>query len=76
MLTGAHYGTSPARPGTIIPGGTLAADPPAPWPPTGLTADAKVDLLLSYIGPPRYDIVPGDWTLTELILALAGFVEA
>lgn len=74
-MYGALLGTRPARPGVLLPGAPLSESPPDPWPPPGLTMEEKIDLLLSYVGPPRYDILPGSWTLTDLILGLFGLEE-
>lgn len=76
MAAGARLGARNARPGAVVPGSLPPGDPPAAWPPVGLTDSEKLDLLLNYIGPPRYDLIPGDWTLTELLLSIAGYTEA
>ena len=75
-MNGARLGTAPARPGILLAGAAPPPDPPDPWPPPGLTVDEKLDLILNYLGPPRYDILPGSWNLTGLVMALAGFGEA
>lgn len=74
MINGALLGTRRALPGSLLLG-TAPPAPPAPWPPAGLTDSEKLDLILSYLGPPRTDLLPGDYTLTELILGLFGFTE-
>lgn len=76
MAGGARLGTNYARLGTFRLGVPAPPAPPDPWPPAGLTTDQKIDLLLSYIGPPRTDLLPGTWTLTELILGLYGLTDA
>lgn len=73
-MNGAYLGTARARPGALILGASPPV-PPEPWPPAGLTDSEKLDLILSYLGPPRTDLVPGDYTLTELILGLLGARE-
>lgn len=72
MTTGALLGTYRARAGALLLG-AAPLSPPAAWPPAGLTDSEKLDLLLSYIGPPRTDILPGSYTLTELVMALLGW---
>lgn len=76
MAAGARLGTRPARPGAALLGAAPPADPPASWPPAGLTDSEKLDLLMAHIGPPRPDILPGEWTLTELVLGLYGLQES
>jgi hypothetical protein len=76
MAAGARLGARAARPGVLVPGAASAPDPPASWPPAGLTLEEKIDLLMAHIGPPRWDVIPGDWTLTELVVFIAGGKEA
>jgi hypothetical protein len=74
-MPGALLGTRPARPGVLLLGAPPPPAPPDAWPPAGLTDSQKLDLILSYIGPPRTDLLPGEYTLTELLLVLLGIQE-
>jgi hypothetical protein len=74
-MAGALWGSAAARPGVLTPGGVPPAEQGI-WPPAGLTLEQKVDLLLATIGQPRYDIIPGDYTLFDFLFYMAGQQEA